>query len=119
MKLGGANRLSNRTIRNAAIGVPTAVVTLTALLSGSTWAQDASPASPSGKLVVAPLSVQREQTALEMGFHVEPAYLEVRIEHRERFTPEGEWRDDAGTPWMALGAIAPTWVALNATPARS
>ena len=106
--------MSKRTMRNAAIGVATVAVILTALLSGSARAQEAPTALPTGKLVVAPQTVERGQTTLAVGFHVEPDDLEVKIEYSGHFIPEGESCDDAGTSGTTTSAVAPTWVTLQA-----
>lgn len=73
-----------------------------------------SPAAPTGKLVVAPQSVERGQTTLAVGFHVEPADLEVKIEYSGHFIPEEESCDAAGTSGKTQNALAPTWITLNA-----
>ena len=106
--------MSNRILLSVAIGVLTVAVMLTALLSGSAWAQDATPDPPTGKLVVAPQSVEQGETTLAVGFHVEPSDTEVKIEYSGHFTPEGESCDSAGSPGATSSAVAPTWITLNA-----
>ena len=108
--------MSNRILLSVAIGASIIAVMLTALLSGSAWAQDATPAPPTGKLVVAPQSVEQGETTLAVGFHVEPSDTEVKIEYSEHFTPEGVScpAGSAGSPGATSSATAPTWITLNA-----
>lgn len=84
---------------------------LVTFMPGDTWAQETTAAT--GTLVVVPYSLHVGQTTLAVGFHVDPADLEVKIEYSGHFTPEGE-----PCPTAAAGAtqssVAPTWISLTA-----
>ncbi len=77
-------------------------------------AQDGGTATATGNLVVVPGVVEIGQTILAVGFHVEPADIEVKIEYSEHFTTEDETCDTAGTAGSTEVAVAPTWITLNA-----
>ena len=69
-------------------------------------------ATSTGRLVVVPQTVAVGQTTLAVGFHVEPADVEVSIEYSEHLTTEGE--SCTGEFGTTTPAMAPTWVRLDA-----
>ncbi len=93
------------------VAVLLAAVTPFALpVGGSVQAQEA---EPTGMLVVVPNTLQVGDTAEAVGFHVEPAGLEVSFGYSEHFVPTGETCEtaEAGT---TASVPSPTWIPLTA-----
>ena len=83
-----------------------------AIMARDTSAQETPPAL-TGKLVVAPQTVEAGKTTLAVAFHVTPPDLEVSIEYPDLFAPEGQSCDSASAG-STPGATAPTWIELTA-----
>ena len=102
----------------AAVAVSGVIAYVVMASDGYISAQDdgttPSVTEPTGKLVVAPRPVQVEEKPVAVGFHVEPADLEVTLEYSEHFVPDGESCMDYTASRTTTPQAAPTWVTLEA-----
>ena len=73
-----------------------------------------SATEPTGKLVVAPRPVEVGEKPVAVGFHVEPADLEVTLEYSEHFVPDGESCTGYTASRTTTPQAAPTWITLKA-----